>query len=237
MAEIIIRQPVQIDDIRRFTPMGGTVTAGTVTGPMLMQEYCGTAVDATNKWTVTVGATGAVAVQSNPRHFRLNLPAAADTARLNAQSVVNSPSNHVTTTHIWTKMTAEWVRQMGTLANIVNATSFMGFATDPGNDTRATNGIIGFILASDVLNTITDSAGTETLNVTSGLTLTNYNKYRITINGSASPTVDFYVNDVLQFSHSTNIVTAANCGLAFYFDAEVGATLARLLHCVWYYHN
>ena len=73
--------------------------------------------------------------------------------------------------------------------------------SSPGE--RGDQGLIAFGLASDLLQSVTDSGGTETETaIGSPPTLTDFNKYKIVVRNAA---VDFYVNDVLKNTHTANL--------------------------------
>ncbi len=88
--------------------------------------------------------------------------------------------------------------------------------------TRATNNLIGFALLADVLQTLTDSGGVETVNTAFGETLTNHNKFRLEIMESA---VRFYLNETLIAIHTTN-VPAVPMYPTWYAVTEAGGACA-----------
>ena len=114
-------------------------------------------------------------------------------------------------------MYVEWEAKFTNVANIDNTNSFMGINAS-SSATRATNDLIGFGLASDSLVAISDSSGTETVTAISGITLTNRNLYRITIQGGQ---VEFSVNGSILATHTTNNPDIIGY-LQYYLDSEGG---------------
>lgn len=196
------------DKLLRSASAGGTTTAITATGPMIYNELWATGtIDTTNLWQTTVAATGTVSTLTagSLRVVRLNCPAGADQARFGGQRKIVTPISPGTN-YLYTRLTMEWSAILVNVANHENANFIMGMGDEAAGatiDHRGANDALGFILVSDALNTLTDSGGTETVTVVpSAPTLTNYNRYKIVIeNGS----VQFYVNKVLEVTHTTNI--------------------------------
>ena len=162
-------------------------------------------------WGSAVGGTGTVAFStadaaSGYNKVLVNCPAGADTAALYSAQRWPASGAIMDTTHIVKRVSFEWIAKLGTVANVDNATFFMGFAPTQGN-TRASDNVIGFVLSADALQTLTDSGAVETLTAVAGApNLTVWNKYKIEIylNG-ATNTVKFYVNETLKNTHTTNI--------------------------------
>ena len=95
----------------------------------------------------------------------------------------------------------EFEAKLGNIANMDNATFFMGF-NDSTTGTRATANVVGFGLSSDAIQTITDSAGTETVTSPSAITLTDRNLYKIAITEGQ---VEFWINGNQVGTHTTNL--------------------------------
>ena len=211
----------QIDRMLRNLHASGAATAVTGQGPMIINERWATTVDTTNIWTATLGATGtaAQATSSGRKIGRLNAPAALDAVQLETKAGILNPKAAAVapTTDIYQRLILEFEAALGTVANIDNTKFFMGLycGTLPNRDA---NNVVGFVLDGDVLKTLTDAAGTETLTtVATPPTLTSSNKYKI-VHKAAS--VEFYVNDVLKNTHTTNLPTAAALSAAFHIKAE-----------------
>ena len=203
----VIRLPVQLEKIVRHSPMAGPATAGTVSGIVLMSELWTAAIDTTNKWVRTVGATGTGVVASgtsgalvNRRVYRMGSGALADTSRLRSLPEFFSPTVVPHTTSIYKRLVIEWEAAITNLTDHDNTAFLMG-ASRAANQAREGDFTFGFGLSADALITITDDNGTEgTTAVTGGPTLTNMNKYRIEVSNGL---IAFYVNDVLTNSHTT----------------------------------
>jgi len=222
----IARSP-QAARLLRNQQASGAATATTAQGPMAYHEVWAAAIDATNLWTTGAGGTGSVAQStSGGRQIALaDCPAAGDRAEFQGKRALTNPSGAVATRDIYQKLVLEWEMLLGTIANVDNALALWGFINLGGARTSAN--IIGFILASDALNAITDSGGAETVTaVASPPALTQSNKYRIVVRNGA---VDFYVNDLLKNTHTTNI-PALPLKPQFRVDAEAGtgATKAEI---------
>ena len=209
--------PFNYSRLLRTANATGVATATTSRGPMVLSETWAAAIDTTNVWTVTVGATGtaAVASVSGIRLLALLAPAIADTAQVNAKASLTNPVALVptATANIYQRVVLEFEMKLTTLASIDNAQFIAGLYTGDAAGRSAANAS-GFILAADALNTLTDKAGVEAVTVVSPApTLTNWNKYKHIINATSH---EFYVNDVLVATHST----AANLPLTYMSAAQ-----------------
>ena len=116
-------------------------------------------------------------------------------------------------------MYVEWEAKFTSVANVDNSATFMGLNAS-ASATRATTNLIGFGLNSDSLISITDNAGTESTTAISGITLTNRNLYRITVQGGQ---VEFSVNGSIVATHTTNIPDIIGY-LQYYLDTEGGGS-------------
>ena len=104
--------------------------------------------------------------------------------------------------------------------NLDNTATFWGLSEGVA-DTAASNDIIGFMLAADVLQTITDNGGSQEVNTTFSETLSNWNKFRIDIQQDV---VIFYLNDTLIATHEDVAdLPDEMMYLNFYCDTEGGA--------------
>lgn len=108
------------------------------------------------------------------------------------------------------------------LANLDNTLCVFGLTPNQA-DNRASDNIIAFILAADVLETITDLAGAETVNTAFGENLLVKNKFRITIMQTAAlvGTVLFYLNETLIATHITTLPDLPMY-INWFFDTEAG---------------
>jgi hypothetical protein len=175
-------------------------------------------IDAT-VWTVTDPATGAAWSRgASGAYLRAtSAPNASETTRLvSDQRWVAAPDTYGTNT-VLRRLVLEFELKLTTVANIMNATSFLGLTPGAG-DNRGGNNIIGFALASDVLQSVTDNGGAETVNTTFGETLTNWNKLKIDISAGH---VKFYVNEVEVADHTTNLPDAPMY-INYYIVTEAG---------------
>jgi hypothetical protein len=218
------------DRILRNLPMTGVATASSAGGPMLINELWSATTDTTNRWTVTLGATGNTVYAIGDgstlglANLKLACPAASDTVILASKLKVPVMTSLTPSNTIYKRSIMEWeAKFVGTIGNTDNAYFFMGL-TEGSNAsaTRATNRLIGFSLASDALNTITDdSSGTAENTMTSPPTMTNRNKFKMVFRDGG---VDFYVNDVFKNTHTTNILTSSGLiSIALKAEAGTGA--------------
>lgn len=184
-----------------------------------------------NKWVTAVAGAGTVTrtvtATGVPIFVRLNTVDAVDasTARLRTVVLFRAQPTNFTTSFTPKKFTIQWEARFTGVANIDNATFFMGLISGI-TDTRATANIIGFGLSADAIQTITDSAGVETVNSPSGITLTNFNEYRIEIIRTDVNTVRFFINDILVATHIANIPNI-NGYCNFFTDNEAAAAGAN----------
>lgn len=189
------------------------------------------------QWTCTSPATGSAWAQTyaNGFSYSTTIPNADETARATVSSTrynIYLPISSMTINSVIKRFIYEFEMKLANVANMDNTKCFFGLTT-LNTDDRSSNDIIGFGLASDVLTTVTDSGGTETVNTTFGETLTNHNKFRIEcyLNG-----VKFYLNEALLSTHTTNIPNIGQGSAMFYIDTEAGgaATLSIGITRYWY---
>jgi hypothetical protein len=147
------------------------------------------------------------------------IPALNETARMvSTMRWIVAPDTYGDNTVI-RKMVFEFSMKLTNVANLDNTLCFFGLT--PGQaDTRATNGIAGFALLADALQTVTDDAGAETVNTGFGETLTNWNKFRMEIYAGH---VKFFLNGTQIADHAANLPDAP-AYIDFYFDTEAGGT-------------
>lgn len=160
-----------------------------------------------NIWTPTHPATNPIVVVENiaPNvgysvvEFDME---AAETARLIGRASVNRwrvVPTLIDVNHAVKQFLMEWQIYFNDVANVTEATIFMGLVTDPAS-TRATNNIIGFGITAGVLTSITDRGGAETPQTGFGETLEDTrNKLRILVDAD---NVYFYVNEALVATHA-----------------------------------
>ena len=96
-----------------------------------------------------------------------------------------------------------------------NAVSFYGLVfedtAEPTAATRTTENLIGWYWASDVLRAFVDNGGTETTSaLTSAVDVGVLHKYKISLDRAAG--VQYFVDDVLQATITTNIPTTSGAG-------------------------
>ncbi len=171
-------------------------------------------------WVVTnpvTGAAWAAPTEAGGFLYAQTTPNANETARLRSvQQWVEYP-NTPNLNLIVKKTILEWEMVIGVVANLDNTLTFWGLTNGP-NDNRGSQDLIGFGLIGDALQTITDSAGVETVNTGFGENLANHNKFRIEI---YEGNVDFYLNEVLIATHIVNIPVNPMY-LQFFVDTEAG---------------
>jgi len=170
-------------------------------------------------WTVTNPATGVAWARGadGADLMASSIPNANETARLRSnQRWVAAPTLYGTN-KILRRLILEFEMQLANVANMDNTLCFFGLTPAIGND-RSSNNIIGFALLADVLQTLTDLGGVETVNTGFGETLTNKNKLRIEV---LLNTVRFYLNETLLATHITNLADLPMY-LNFFVDTEAG---------------
>jgi len=154
-------------------------------------------------WDETVTNTGAISVlvEDGYKFARMSTGATGvSTAVLNSdQRFEFRPNSFNLLTGVITRVVLEWDMRITNVANILNSSFLVGFGSAK-TSIRTSNDVAGFVLVSDVLNALTDDGGTEALtDVSSGITLSNWNKYRVT--AVPGDTVQFYINDTPVATH------------------------------------
>ncbi len=188
----------------------------------LIESWQDLLIDA-NIWTVIDPATGIPWTPQVSGAFLYNVvtPNANEVARMRGNHWWVQNWNTPNLNLMVKKLVMEFELVIGVPANLDNTLCFFGLLPS-AVATRATNNIIGFGLAADVLQTITDSGGAETVDTAFGETLTNHNKFRIEVIESA---VRFYLNEVLIATHAANVPTVPMLP-TFYYDTEAGGACA-----------
>lgn len=205
----IIRSPKAIlPDIARMLPSAVTHTAINGGSDMILKElWIHTTADDTNVWTVAATGTGTTAVSAagdGKVHRLFSGGALDDVARTISRPYAPNVLSITNASEMYTKVIAEWMMQFVEPTDENNAAFLAGFlAQNAGGTDRSSTNALGFILASDALNTLSDKAGTETVTVATGApSLTEWNTYRITMtNGN----IAFAVNGVTLVNNTTNL--------------------------------
>jgi len=192
---------MSIDEIGRIKRLETLVSVGL---PYLAETWQAAAIDAT-VWTqvLTAGGTIVRSVAEEPYQKVILAGAAADdAARLHTvQEWQLAPDTWGANT--FNKLLImEWEAKFAVVADIDNATFFMGLSAI-ALATRATTNIAGFILAADALNSITDDAIGESVKAVGAPVLTNWHKYGIV---AYNGIIEFYVDEVMQARHTTTDV-------------------------------
>ena len=202
-----------------LTPAGGGGAGATnLLLPHFFEAWQDLAIDP-SLWTVTDPATGAAwaAAVAGDYIYNTTIPNANETARLVGDQLWIVPSHAIPLRIVMQRLIIEFELNLANVANIDNTLFFVGLTPGVAN-TRASNNIIGFGLLADVLQTITDLAGVETVNTAFGETLAQHNKFRMEISDTE---VQFYLNEVLLATHAANI-PAVPSYLNFFIDTEGG---------------
>ena len=174
-----------------------------------------------NAWdtTITGGSTVARDITDADMTKVTVTAATSQTARLNTVFVFRATPGNISSSGMVRDFFIEWEMKMSSVANINNANSIIGL-TAGKTDTRTTNGLIGFGLSDDAIQTVTDSGGTETTGSPSGITLTNRNLFKIHVSDTS---VEFSINGKAVATHITNI-PSGNLYFNVYVDAGGGGS-------------
>lgn len=166
------------------------------------------------RWGTSLAGTGTATWDGSEAGYLkvlLNLPAVGggDGAVLRSLGANTSPRRYpIVPGQYGTNTTArrvilEWEAKITTSpTRFDNTRTVIGGFTIGGSFDRLQDNQVSFILNADDLASLTDNGGVETLNAIAGLTLTNWNKYRIEVYAGG---VRFYVNEVLRQTHVTNL--------------------------------
>lgn len=205
-----------LGEIRRISDLLGMATRPAIYLYEGWQDEAG--IDAA-VWTWANPATGVAWARGadGADLMATSIPNANETARLNSnQRWVVAPTLYGTN-KVLRKFILEFEMQLANVANLDNALCLFGLTPAVGND-RSSNNIIGFALLADVLQTVTDLAGAETVFTGFGETLTNKNKLRIEIYANV---IQFYLNEALIATHTANLPDQPMY-LNFFTDTEAG---------------
>lgn len=181
-----------------------------------------------NMWATSVAGAGAVTrVVTDTDFLKVRVStgdaAGASTARLRTVVLFRATPTGFTTSGTPKRLVVQWEGKFTAVSAFDNATFFMGLSSSTTAD-RTTANIIGFGLSGDAIQTVTDSAGVETTNLPAAITLTNRNEFRMEISRvGGTNQVEFFINDVLQFTHNTN-VPDVNGYLEFFVDNDTTGT-------------
>lgn len=199
-----------IDETGKFKDLAQGILA--LQGDALFFEDWGkedSSVIDTEKWAIVCSGTGLASRSEATTYVYANLTGAtnSDTSRIRTNRRWRFGPDSWNTNSLVRKLVIEWEVQMATVASLDNTVCFMGFG-NTSTATRAVDNIAGFILTADALNAITDDGGAETVSALGAPVLTNWHKLRMEVypsyrTGAWSGQVDFYVDEVLQATHTT----------------------------------
>lgn len=232
-ADTLILAPDNVSSVMRYLK-GILSTLGATAEPSesLIETWQDLLIDP-NIWTETDPVAGAAWSPSVSGAFLdiITTPNANEFARLVGNHLWQLHSITPNLNLIVKRTIAEFSLVVGVPANLDNTLTFLGWTPDVGND-RSDNNIIGICLLADVLCTLTDSGGVETVNTGFGEDLTLRNKFRIEV---YEGTVDFYLNEVLIATHATNIPNVPSYP-NFFIDTDGGGPCALSIGIikVWY---
>ena len=167
-------------------------------------------------WTPTNPAGGAWVRGANGAYLRATAPFALNNVgRLRSnQQWIATPDTYGINTYVQ-KMFLQFEFQIDTVANLDNANCFFGLS-EIAAATRVSNNLIGWALIGDVLQSLTDVGGVETVNTAFGENLANWNLLEMEIYAG---TVEFTINGIIVASHVANLPDVPMY-LNFYFDTE-----------------
>lgn len=183
-------------------------------------------------WAVTHPATGTAWGRGAAGAYlrAMSVPNANETARLvGTDRWIAAPGVYGVDTII-RRLVFEFEMRLTAVANLDNALSFFGFT--PGQaDNRGTNGIMGWGLLADALQSITDVGGVESVNTGFGEVLTVWNKYRMDI---YSGHVVYSLNETQLADHVANLPDTLMYP-DFFIDTEAGgaATIEIGIVRIW----
>lgn len=218
-----------IDYIGRIKKIETLVSVGLPYLVETWQDVLG--IDAT-VWTtvLTVGGTVTRSVAEEPyQKVILAGAAAGDAARLHSvQEWQLAPDTWGANTFNRV-LIMEWEAKFANVAEIDNATFFMGLSAI-ALATRASDNIAGFILTADALNSITDDGAGETFKAVGAPVLTNWHKYAVV---AYNAIIEFYVDEVMQARHTTTAAERlpdVNAHGQYYLLQEGGGAGTGQLH-------
>lgn len=177
---------------------------------------------------VTAGGTGG----SSTQYFSHVAIATSGTSGQN--QFIWGPTAVATLPEPWGEADADWTFFTAIkLSATTNQDVLWGIYTDdaagvPPAAATAVNPAACFVVNDGTLFAMTGSgAANENTDISSGITLTNYNTYRIVYDQS-TPDWKFYINDSLKATHTTGIASTDN-DLALYFSIETQENAAKTL--------
>lgn len=180
----------------------------------------------TNIWKAVVTGTGGVArdlTEAPHQKQVLTGPANADTARLHSVHRWTCGPTVWGANLAYKRFLFGWEVKFATVASIENTAFFMGLMPTTVA-TRATDELIGFVLTADVLNSLTDDGGTETVNAVAAPVLTDWHFYAIEVYAGG---VVFYIDGAAVAQHTTNLPDQAFY-LTWYLPQEAAANGGEL---------
>jgi len=219
---------MSIDEEGRIKRIETLVSVGL---PYLAETWQGAAIDAT-VWTqvLTAGGTIVRSVAEEP-YQKVILAGAAtgDAARLHTIHEWQLAPDTWGANTFNKLLIMEWEAKFDGIADINQATFFMGLSAIALGLRTSTN-IAGFILdGASALNSITqDATVNETTKAVGAPTLTNWNKYGIV---AYNAIIEFYVNEVMQARHLTaEYLPDVNAHGQFYIAQNGGGGGSGELH-------
>ncbi len=186
--------------------------------PSLCEAWLESTIDA-SLWTVVNPLTGTawtIATHATGHRVAYAHPALSENCQLYAKMAQIVCPVALQTDSVVKKAVLEFEMKLTTVANIVNASFFVGFGT--AASTRTFDYIIGWGLAADALVSVTDDGGVETTATGFGETLTNFNKLRVELSYQHAR---FFLNETQIADHRTNLPALANLFTA-YMATEAG---------------
>lgn len=183
-----------------------------------------TGIDLCN-WDVTDPATGSAwarAADATCLYVTAD-PNTGENARLQSRNRWPMIPDNSGLNTIPRKLVAEFLLKIADgVANLEETKAFYGFGD--ADDDRSDTYITGWGIASNVLQSITDDNGTETVATTFSETITNWNKLRMEIEGSV---INFFLNEVAVASHTTNLPDAQRYFI-IYHECNGGAGASQV---------
>jgi len=174
-------------------------------------------------WTETDPATGTLAVDATEAgRMKVGMsPNADEVGRLVTDVRFRVAPGQVGTNSIIRKLVMQFEGKFTNVANMDNTLCLFGLSAAAGAN-RSTVNIVGFTLTGDALYATTDAAGTENDAACAGVTLTNWNKFRIE---AYAGNIVFIVNEVVKQTFTANLPNFMMY-MNFFIDTEggVGAT-------------
>ncbi|MDD5700611.1 MAG: hypothetical protein PHU23_01060, partial [Dehalococcoidales bacterium] len=171
-------------------------------------------------WSVSDPATGGAWTRGavGPYLMVVTSPNAGESARLRSKERWVCAPVVYDNNQIIRRLTLEFESYLQLVGNIDEVTFFLGLSSNVAG-VRTSHNIVGYgITAGGDLETVTDDAGVETTNTGFGEDLTALNKFKIDI---YRDTVDFYLNETVIASHTTNLPNAPMY-LDFYYPTNMG---------------